>query len=432
MMSTGNAMSDRLDEVLDAAAAESDAGKLDDAEIQRLVALSRDASYRRTERVPVKSIEAFEPRSLVSIAMAAQRRREEEMRFDAAAAAATAADQDASSDALAADGDQSADAAAADIAATGLDADGTLADGDMPPAPSAGGEDMPAADGDSAVGDAQTDEGQAGAALAGAASGDAAPADEAQSGDAPSAATAPNIDFEAGHASGLEEGRKVGFDEGHAKGMDEGRAAGRAEASAHLERAIQAFEAATAKLGELAEIDGGALSKSINDVVLSLASERAGHAIEALPDAFATRIEKLVGTIRTVSGTPVIRLNAADLAAIGPLVETREKLRHCSFVEDQNMARGDLSVTLGTIGIDDILTMDSPEKDPSETVKSEKGTGEKGTGEEGSGEETTGEETTTDRDAAEDAKSEMTVAEELQDGPDQAHPSDEAENGPTE
>ena len=281
---------------------------------------------------------------------------------------------------------------------------------------------MPAADGDSAVGDAQIDEGQAGAASA-----DAAPADDAQLGDAPSAATAPNIDFEAGHASGLEEGRKVGFDEGHTKGMDEGRAAGRAEASAHLERAIQAFEAATAKLGDLAEIDGGALSKSINDVVLSLASERAGHAIEALPDAFATRIEKLVGTIRTVSGTPVIRLNAADLAAIGPLVETREKLRHCSFVEDQNMARGDLSVTLGTIGIDDILTMDSPEKDPSETVKGEAGTGEAGTGE-----ATTGEETTTDRDAAEDAKSEMSVAEELQDGPDQAHPSDEAENGPTE
>ena len=214
--------------------------------------------------------------------------------------------------------------------------------------------------------------------------------------------------------------------------MDEGRAAGRAEASAHLERAIQAFEAATAKLGELAEIDGGALSKSINDVVLSLASERAGHAIEALPDAFATRIEKLVGTIRTVSGTPVIRLNAADLAAIGPLVETREKLRQCSFIEDQSMARGDLSVTLGTIGIDDILTMDSPEKDPSETVKGEAGTGEAGTGEVSPGEETTGEEITTDRDAAEDAKSEMTVAEELQDGPDQAHPSDEAENGPTE
>jgi len=419
-------MSDRLDEVLDAAAAESDAGKLDDAEIQRLVALSRDASYRRTERVPVKSIEAFEPRSLVSIAMAAQRRREEEMRFDAAAAAA-AADQDASSDTLAADGDQSVDEAAADMAATGLDADRPLADGDMPPAPPAGGEDMAPADGDSAAGTTQTDEGQAGATSAGAtsagatsagaASVDAALADETQSGDAPSAATAPNVDFDAGHASGLEEGRKVGFDEGHAKGMDEGRAAGRAEASAHLERAIQSFEAATAKLAELAEIDDGALSKSINDVVLSLASARAGHAIEAVPDGFATRIEKLVGTIRTVSGTPVIRLNAADLAAIEPLVETREKLRHCSFVEDHDMARGDLSVTLGTIGIDDILTMDSPEKDPSEigTIKTD-----------------SSEANTTDRDAAEDAKSEMSVAEEQQDVPDQAHPSDEAENGPTE
>ena len=99
MMSTSNAMSDRLDEVLDAAAAESGAGKLDDTEIQRLVALSRDASYRRTERVPVKSVEAFEPRSLVSIAMAAQRRREEEMSLDTTAAAATTADQETSSDA---------------------------------------------------------------------------------------------------------------------------------------------------------------------------------------------------------------------------------------------------------------------------------------------------------------------------------------------
>ncbi len=406
-MSTGNATSDRLDEGLDAAAAESDASKLDDAEIQRLVALSRDASYRRTERVPVKSIEAFEPRSLVSIAMAAQRGREKEMHFDSAAAAATAAHQDASSDALAVDGHQSADGATAEKGATGLDADRPLVEGDMQPKPSAGGEDTAAADDYSAASNAQSDEGQTGAASA-----DAELTDEAQSGDAPSAVTAPNVDFDAGHASGAEEGRKVGFEEGHAKGMDEGRAAGRAEASAHLERAIQAFEAATAKLGELAEIDCGALSKSINDAVLSLASERAGQAIEALPDAFATRIEKLLGTIRTVSGIPVIRLNAADLAAIAPLVETREKLRHCSFVEDYEMARGDLSVTLGTIGIDDILTMHSSEKDPSKTGTSE--------------------ERTADRNAAKDAKSELAVAEELQDGPDGVQPSDEAENGPTE
>ena len=402
MMSTGNAMSDGLDEVLDASATETGAGKLDDAEIQRLVVLSRDASYRRTERVPVKSVEAFEPRSLVSIAMAAQRRREEETSPDSVAAATTVTDQDVSPNVLPTDGNQSADADATELGATGQDADRSFAEGDMPPVQSAGGQDMAPADGDTAGGNGQTDEGQTDAALA----------DEAKSGDAPSAVMAPNVDFEAGHASGLEEGRKVGFDEGHAKGIDEGRDAGRSEASAHLERAIQAFEVATAKLGELVEIDGGALSKSINEVVFSLASERAGHAIEALPDAFATRIEKLVGTIRTVTGTPVIRLNAADLGAIAPLVETREKLRHCSFVEDHDMARGDLSVTLGTIGIDDILAVDSPKKDLSETGTSEEGT--------------------TNRDTAEDAESDMVVAEDLQNDADPTQPLNRAEDDQTE
>ena len=71
-MSSGNAHPTSIDEALDAAAAEdAPKGRLEDAEIQRLVELSRDASYQRSDRVPVKTVEAFEPRSLVSIAMAA-------------------------------------------------------------------------------------------------------------------------------------------------------------------------------------------------------------------------------------------------------------------------------------------------------------------------------------------------------------------------
>ena len=76
-------------------------GKLEDAEIQRLVALSQATEYQRSERVPVKAAEAFEPRSLVSIAMDAQRRREEETR---AAAAASAGPRAAAATAAAATG----------------------------------------------------------------------------------------------------------------------------------------------------------------------------------------------------------------------------------------------------------------------------------------------------------------------------------------
>ena len=341
-MSSGTTSSERLTETLDAAVAEdAQQGRLDDTEIQRLVVLSRDASYQPSERVPVKTVEVFEPRSLVSIAMDAQRRREAEMRT--AAAAGAVVDSDPATGPTLSEGD-------------------AVADGPSPEAPQAdpiaGNGDSPAAGG--------TEQ---------AATDDAGEASSTEVTDEPAeeeAATQGNsqIDFEAGREAGFEEGRKSGFEEGHAKGLEEGRAAGRAEASAQLERAIQAFEAAAAKLGGLTEIDSSALGESIHNTILTLASARAGRAIAEQPDAFADRIEGLLAAIRTASGQPVIHLNPGDLGSIQPLVETREKLRHCSFVAAPDLAAGDLTVTVGTIGIDDILLPASAETGPADEATS--------------------------------------------------------------
>ena len=327
-MSTGNAHQEQLNDAFNAAIAEdAPTGKLEDAEIQRLVALSNDANFERTERIPVKTVEAFEPRSLVSIAMAAQRRRENEIRTAMAAGAMTE-DQGADGAAVPADG-EGANAEHAENAQAGVDAAG---------ADAAGIDNGVEAEGDAEAGDTE-----------GVAEGE--PSSTSQ------------VDFEAGRAEGLEEGRRVGFEEGQAKGMEEGRAAGRAEASAQLERTIQAFEAASARLAELTEVDSAALGESINNAILQLASERAGHAIAELPDSFATRIESLLATIRTVSGQPSIRLNPGDLNSIQPLAETREKLRHCNFIADPTLASGDLTVMVGTIGIDDIIVPQRGEED---------------------------------------------------------------------
>lgn len=331
-MSSGNAHQERLQEELDAAIQENaPTGKLEDAEIQRLVQLSNDASYQRSERIPVKTVEAFEPRSLVSIAMAAQRRRESELAADMASremANETAAELQEAGTAA---GDKDGDAAMADqLAADDANAGNSVAE-------DTGVEDT-GADGFGAEGDTT----------------DAAVAADGEAADGTPSSTS-QVDFEAGRAEGIEEGHRAGFDEGQAKGMEEGRAAGRAEASAQLERAVQAFEAATARLTELTAVDSGALGKSINEAILRLASERAGRAIVDMPDSFANRIEALLATIRTVSGQPSIKLNPADLSSIQPLVDTREKLRHCNFVADEALAQGDLSVMIGTIGIDDIM-----------------------------------------------------------------------------
>ncbi|MEL0023862.1 MAG: FliH/SctL family protein [Alphaproteobacteria bacterium] len=323
-MSSGNIQQETLHEELDAAIKDNaPKGKLEDAEIQRLVQLSNDASYQRSERVPVKTFEAFEPRSLVSIAMAAQQRRESELRATGATGAAI-------------------DEAATNPAETG--ANSAVETGK-----------------DSVTEQPNTDEANALNALpdaAGETTGEAEGSEGVDSeveGIEDEAASSSQVDFEAGRAEGLEEGRRVGFEEGKAEGMEEGRAAGRAEASAQLERVIQAFEAATSRLSDLTAVDSDALAASINEAVLRIASDRAGKAIAEQPDSFADRIEALLATIRTVSGQPSIRLNPADLASIQPLADTREKLRHCNFVADDALAHGDLSVMVGTIGIDDII-----------------------------------------------------------------------------
>ena len=323
-MSSGNIQQETLHEELDAAIKDNaPKGKLEDAEIQRLVQLSNDASYQRSERVPVKTFEAFEPRSLVSIAMAAQQRRESELRATGAAGATI-------------------DEAATDPAEAGTNSAVET------------GKDSAAEQSNTDEADAQNASPDAAGETTGGAEGSEG-ADSEGEGMEDKPASSSQVDFEAGRAEGLEEGRRVGFEEGKAEGMEEGRAAGRAEASAQLERVIQVFEAATSRLSDMTAVDSDALAASINDAILSIASDRAGKAIAEQPDSFADRIEVLLATIRTVSGQPSIRLNPADLASIQPLAETREKLRHCNFFADDALAHGDLSVMVGTIGIDDII-----------------------------------------------------------------------------
>ena len=342
-----------------AAAEEAGSDKLDDTEIQRLVTLSRTSDYRQSDRVPVKSIEAFEPKSLVSIAMEAQRRRESEMRTAMAAGVVVdnPSDEAQTSDA----GDVSRQAEVpGDAGEAGLPSGEAVVLEKAADQPEGLANELPDGlentEASGPAGDQQVD-----------ADGDP----NALS----SEAGAANIDFEAGQQAGIEEGRKVGFDEGYAKGLEEGKAAGRAEASAQLERTIQAFEAATEKLSMLTEIDSEELAGSIRHAIVALASERAGQAIADLPSGFAARIETLLATVHTVSGEPLIRLNSADLASIAPLIETRDRLKACRFVADDRLAHGDLTVSVGSIGLEDVLVarQDDAAEDSSDDAESKIG-----------------------------------------------------------
>ena len=308
------------------------AGKLDDAEIARLVSLSTQAAYHRTDNIPVKPKESFEPRTLVTIAMEAQRRREAELQASAAAQEAPSKDGAESADGSV-NADTSDQAVVTGDTAAASPAVADTADAAASPTGAMGEEALLEA------GEAEADE------------------PELSEEEIAAAAVAEKLqaEYERGLAEGRAKGEEAGHKAGHDKGYEAGRAAGQAEATAQLETAIQGFEKATLALANTAALDLDALTASIHDAILSLASERAGMAIAEMPEAFAGRIESILATIKQGTEHPQISLNPDDFLALKPIIATREKLQNCSLAADETLTSGDLRLVINGIGIEDEL-----------------------------------------------------------------------------
>ena len=308
------------------------AGKLDDAEIARLVSLSTQAAYHRTDNIPVKPKESFEPRTLVTIAMEAQRRREAELQASAAAQETPSIDGVESAD-ESVNGDTSDQAVVNGETTVASPAVADTADAAASPTGAMGEEALLEA------GEAEADEPELSEEEIAA----AAMAEKLQ------------VEYERGLVEGRTKGEEAGHKAGHDKGYEAGRAAGQAEATAQLEKAIQGFEKATLALANTAALDLDVLTASIHDAILSLASERAGMTIAEVPEAFAGRIESILATIKQGTEHPQISLNPDDLLALKPIIATREKLQNCSLAADKTLASGDLRLVINGIGIEDEL-----------------------------------------------------------------------------
>ena len=306
------------------------AGKLDDAEIARLVSLSSQAAYHRTDNIPVKPKDSFEPRTLVTIAMEAQRRREAELKVPSAdeeVTTATPHDVETADTAEATDNAASGDIAKESTVEVAASEAATAAD-------TSGEDELLQSAGEVEADEAElTEEEIAAAAIA----------EKLQA------------EYQRGFTEGRAKGEEAGHKTGQDKGYEAGRAAGQAEATAQLETAIQGFEKATLALTSSAALDLDILTASIHDAILSLASERAGMAIAEMPDGFVSRIEDILATIKQGADQPQISLNPNDLVALKPIIATREKLQNCSLDSDETLAPGDVRLVIDGIGIEDEL-----------------------------------------------------------------------------
>lgn len=310
---------------------------LADTEITRLISLSNQASYSRSDILPVRESSPFEPKSLVEIAMAAQKRRDEAKAH--AVAEKVMAEQIANEQGSA---EQTATSEPATTEASLENID--TAEGDVSSkmaSESAMGAGQPdAAETDIAATDIAKDI-DASDSLADTQAEQQTEVQSEQPVQTPSVPTTPNVPDPAILEAEYKRGQEAGLAEGQAKAAEQ------------LEKVLQNFEQAVLALADPEALDVSALSAQVASRVMALASDRAGQAITDMPEAFAKRIENLITMVKSETANPIINLNSEDFASIRPLAQNRDKLKACNFVVDETMARGDVRLAVGGVGLID-------------------------------------------------------------------------------
>jgi len=310
---------------------------LADTEITRLISLSNQASYSRSDILPVREPSPFEPKSLVEIAMAAQKRRDE---AKAHAAAEMAMAKQIATEQGSAEQTATSEPASTEASLENID----TAEGDV-------SSEMAS---ESAMGAGQPDNAEtdiaatsiaknidASDSLADTQAEQQTEVQSEQPVQTPSVPTTPNVPDPAILEAEYKRGQEAGLAEGQAKAAEQ------------LEKVLQNFEQAVLALADPEALDVSALSAQVASRVMALASDRAGQAITDMPEAFAKRIENLITMVKSETANPTINLNSEDFASIRPLAQNREKLKACNFVVDETMSRGDVRLAVGGVGLID-------------------------------------------------------------------------------
>jgi flagellar biosynthesis/type III secretory pathway protein FliH len=148
----------------------------------------------------------------------------------------------------------------------------------------------------------------------------------------------------------FERGKAEGMIAGRSAGIDETKAESEAAAQAKLASIVGAFEAALMALAKPQALQAADLSQSIHAAILKLATQRAGQQIDEMPENFLVRIEALVTSIGQKMTAGKVHINADDYKVMLPyLVDT-----HFDFVAETGLARGDVILKFAGIELHDI------------------------------------------------------------------------------
>ncbi len=152
------------------------------------------------------------------------------------------------------------------------------------------------------------------------------------------------------------------------KGYNDGLEAGKIEMKSELEQKFSeqesTFNTLIARLTKMDHAETEQLEKDIKNAILLLASERAGVAIREMPEHFSKKVESLITRLGNNSTKPLVKLNKDDLRHLEIVKAKSELLSHISFSEDETLNHGDITVSSGGIEIEDILEKQFSDSSP--------------------------------------------------------------------
>jgi len=328
---------------------------LEDTEIARLMKLVGESGYKKSEDAPTRQKEAFKPRTLVEIAMEAQQKREEAEKLAKEKAIKTETiidkgDIKTQEDGTARDKLNTDNLSVDSLNTDSMNKDSTFPQADTDTSATAPVEQLNSSDKLHAPDEASSSREEV-PELTDSENGEfdeTFATENTQDGLAERTVTQNEL-------SKAIENATIRYDEGYRAGME----AGKNEMKNALEQKFfeqqNTFDVLITSLTKMSFSETKELEIDIQAAILSLASERAGVAIQDMPENFLARIKHLMSRVGNSVDSPIIKLNKDDLIHITKAKEQSETLSKMRFIEESSLNHGDISISLAGIEIEDIL-----------------------------------------------------------------------------
>ncbi len=328
---------------------------LEDTEIARLMKLVGDSGYKKSEDAPTRQKEAFKPRTLVEIAMEAQQKRDEAEKLAKEKEIRTETIFDKGDIKTQEDGTARDKLNTDNLNTDSLNADilnkaGTTPQADADTEEAAPEEQLHSSDKQHVPDEASSSREEV-PELTDSENGkldETSATENTQDGLAERTVTQNEL-------SKAIENAAIRYDEGYRAGVEAGKNEMKNALEQKFSEQQNTFDALITSLTKMSFAETKELEIDIQAAILSLASERAGIAIQDMPENFLARIEHLMSRVGNSVDSPVIKLNKDDLIHITKAKEQSETLSKMRFIEESSLNYGDISISLAGIEIEDIL-----------------------------------------------------------------------------